>query len=247
MKDMNILSRSQKIHRIINLGDSFTCDQYVNTGENYSEILEDMLNMSLKCTNISKFEVLNLGVGGYDLEYSVERFIKRGKKYNPDLVIWLINNWDFQKINELYLPLLNELYKKGVPEFQNDNSGYLTVVAGNQAIKEIVQKYGLEYILSYQRNSIDKIYNNYKGNLLILSFNPFTQIYNKLISDLIMLQNSYKFFDKLLEDFWFNDKYRLIDGHPNSMGHKKIAENIFQNLHKNYLQDCQIKNNSTSK
>jgi len=70
--------KPQDVFRIITIGDSFTYGKYVNTKENYPERLEDLLNKELKCQNIKRFEVINLGMGGYDIEYSVHRFKIRG-------------------------------------------------------------------------------------------------------------------------------------------------------------------------
>ena len=82
-------------YRIIALGDSFTFGALVDTKDNYPEQLEDLLNNELRCKNIGHFEVINLGVYGYDLWYSAERFLKRGEKYNPDLVLWFVKLGDF--------------------------------------------------------------------------------------------------------------------------------------------------------
>ena len=111
------INKPDSTYRIITLGDSFTYGLYVNTEENFSEILEDKLNLKLKCKDIPKFEVINLGVAGYDLSYAIERFRKRGNKYNPDLVIWLINFWNFEIINELQIPLYKELRKEGLKDY----------------------------------------------------------------------------------------------------------------------------------
>ncbi len=86
--------------RIMTLGDSFTFGALVNTADNYSEKLEDLLNTKLPCSKIRKFEVINLGVEGYDLEYSLHRFKIRGQKYHPDLVLWFLNYGDFSGYQE---------------------------------------------------------------------------------------------------------------------------------------------------
>ena len=73
------------------LGDSFTFGVYVNTEDNWTELLEDKLN-SIKniCPNTDHFEVINLGVGGYDIEYAAKRYINRGKVYNPNIILLLL-------------------------------------------------------------------------------------------------------------------------------------------------------------
>jgi lysophospholipase L1-like esterase len=86
------------VFRIMTIGDSFTYGLYTNTDRNWTELLEDKLNADLRCQKSRKVEVINLAVNGYDITYTVERFLKRGIKYNPDLVIWPIRS--FKKLNE---------------------------------------------------------------------------------------------------------------------------------------------------
>ncbi len=59
--------KSDGTYRIITLGDSFTYGLYVDTYDSYPKVLESILNSRLSCKNISKFEVVNLGVYAYDI------------------------------------------------------------------------------------------------------------------------------------------------------------------------------------
>jgi len=95
------VQKTPHAYRIIALGDSFTFGHYVNTADNWTEVLEDQLNSHNPCPDVRKYEVLNLGVRGYDLDFAAERFRVRGQKYNPDLVIWFINNHHFTAVREL--------------------------------------------------------------------------------------------------------------------------------------------------
>ena len=59
--------------RIITLGDSFTYGHYVNTKDNWTERLEDMLNAPISdFPEIKKFEVINLGMPAFDIPYIVQ-------------------------------------------------------------------------------------------------------------------------------------------------------------------------------
>ena len=106
------VNKPKGTYRIITLGDSFTFGQYISTPNNYSELLEEMLNKTLRCRSINRFEVINLGVPGYDIQYSVERFKVRGQKYYPNLVLWLLQDGDFDEITELTREKGYELYKR---------------------------------------------------------------------------------------------------------------------------------------
>ena len=87
-------------YRIVTIGDSFTEGMYVDTANNYSERLEDMLNTSLHCANIAHVEVINLGVEGFDMQYILERYKRKGIKYEPDMVILTTTGTDIIFSNE---------------------------------------------------------------------------------------------------------------------------------------------------
>lgn len=108
------LEKPDGVYRIITLGDSWTYGRFVHTANNYPERLEDLLNQTT-CENVKKFEVINLGVPGYDLQYAVERYRVRGKKYDPDLVLWLVINNDFEEITDFIL----DRSAKYLKEFEN--------------------------------------------------------------------------------------------------------------------------------
>lgn len=97
--------------RIAALGDSFTFGLYVNTKDNWVSLLEKNLN-KVKC-NEYKFEILNLGTPGYDINYTIERSKLRAEKYNPDVYVWFIKDDDFSEPKELSLPLEKKINKSG--------------------------------------------------------------------------------------------------------------------------------------
>ena len=55
------IDKDSHTFRIITLGDSYTYGLYINTKDNWTEILERKLNKNRLCKNINKFEVINLG------------------------------------------------------------------------------------------------------------------------------------------------------------------------------------------
>jgi hypothetical protein len=221
-------------YRILSIGDSFVFGQFVDEKRNFSKLLDIKLNNELRCKKISKFEVINLGVGGYDIEYTVNRFMKRGIKYSPDLVIWLISDWNFNKINEYEIPLIEE-YKK--EDFKIYNSVTKIYEAPTKARKYILSKYGLENIIQYQLNTLQKLNETYKGKILILTFPSIHKIFNDLLTNFVKNNSFYTYYSNLF-DINKDAKFLFPDNHPNEEGHKKIAEDIFQYLKKNYLTDC---------
>lgn len=107
-KDYQV-EKPQNTFRIIVLGDSFTFGQFINTKENWTELLETKLNSELE--NVIKIEVINLGVAGYDVPYIVETYQRRGKKYDPDLVVWFESSSGFFRNIEVIKPMIDECEK----------------------------------------------------------------------------------------------------------------------------------------
>jgi hypothetical protein len=83
------IEKPDNTFRILTLGDSFTFGLFVDTKDNWTELLEDKLNNELRNTcNYKKFEVINLGLSGFDIAYISKRYEDIGAKYKPDLIIF---------------------------------------------------------------------------------------------------------------------------------------------------------------
>lgn len=217
------VEKQKDTFRIITLGDSFTYGHFVNTSENYSEVLEDLLNYKLKCNSIMRFEVINLGVFGYDIEYSSTRLKKRGIKYNPDLVIYLINDWNIENINELIIPYQKKLESEKNIIYDSKNPFYEARLITEKEIKKI---FGLDYIVKYNTQKLYQLSNIYSGKFLFLTFPSTSNKYKEILHNLVKQNTNYFYYDRIV-NFFNEDSYRLKDNHPNIKGHQVIAENIF--------------------
>src|SRR3989344_4665615 len=220
--------KPQDVFRIITLGDSFTYGLYVNTKDNYPEQLEDLLNSSLPCRNIKKFEVINLGMGGYDIQYAAERFKKRGLKYNPDLILWLLKNDDLDQIMEKISAKSNE-YKRQMEEsgelkeYEEKGIFYPYVVKATQELGETYRK---EQILDYQYAAMKSLRTIYNDPLVFLS-SPFglTNEFKDVIEKFVR-ENSHSYYYSQLPNLVGADS-ALPDGHPNKAGYTLYVNNIF--------------------
>lgn len=96
-----VVNKPEGVFRIVAIGDSFTEGPFVKAGLTYPKLLEKMLNATSSCPGIDRYEVLNLGVGGYDIEYAAHRLETKGLKYEPDLVLWLLKDDDFIERSEI--------------------------------------------------------------------------------------------------------------------------------------------------
>ena len=71
--------------RIVVLGDSVTFGRGVSLESTYARLLEDRLNGEER--GGLRYEVLNLGVGGYNSRQQLELYETKGRKYEPDLLV----------------------------------------------------------------------------------------------------------------------------------------------------------------
>jgi lysophospholipase L1-like esterase len=220
----------------VTIGDSFTFGIYVDTKENYPERLEDILNDNSLCKTSKKFEVINLGVWGYDIEYSVHRFKMRGQKYNPDLVLWYLVGNDFSVINEIVSPkaiqyrkemladkaLLSKFYGKG--EFYP---------WWEKAIQELAEEVNRLGGLEYQKTALDRLNDYYKGKLVLGTFSSLKNLYVQALRDFAKVRSGTYIFDGLTSDY---DQF--ADRHPASKGYEQIASGVFDYINSNHLIPC---------
>jgi len=221
--------------RIVTLGDSFVFGLYVNTEDNFTEVLEGLLNKNNKCPNYKKFEVINLGMTGYDMEYAVRRFELRGKKYDPDLVLWFLKQDDFDYISELtlgkidgYNAELQEKIRSGVQERSREDE----VGIGRRARMDLIEEIGIEKIIDYQTKALRSISEQYGGYLFIYSLDWFFKAQDmdneKILDEFIESRPDTHLYVSNMD--LQNMDALLPDYHPNIKGHSLIAEDIFDYL-----------------
>lgn len=230
------INKPKNTFRIITLGDSFTYGVGVNTFENWPEQLEDMLNYY--CNNNLKFEVINLGVGGYDVEYCMERYRLRGEKYNPDLIIWMFI--DLLRMDEYLLPIYEEIsngLKRNNQELKLIREGRYNV-AFTEARQNVIDKLGEEAIYNFQKIQMRKISQYFTGRLVLVGAPR--QLWHEerlILSEFSNFRKNTFFFDNLI-DIYSSKDYVLPDQHPSSKGHQVIAQDVYDYLIKNKLVTC---------
>lgn len=222
-------TKEEKVFRIITLGDSFTFGAYVDTHANWTELLEDYLNKEHTCSAVVKYEVINLGMDGYDMAYEVERYMRRGEKYNPDLMVMLVT--DFGRVTEHRLSrkrVMPTLTVKEKEDYRKKGNYYADT---NRFDGELTHEDRVEY----QKKHFKRLMSYYKNPLLVVDFS----LNDSYASDIRNLMKQYE--SVILTDMKLkrNDKrYILPDWHPNMMGHLKIMEEVVESLIGNNLLPC---------
>lgn len=234
------VEKSEKTYRIITLGDSFTYGLYVDTKDNWPERLEDLLNKNIKCSNINKFEVINLGMQGYDVQYEAYRFEKRGEKYNPDLTLWFIKLNNFYQVNEIMLPKVkqfqDEMQKNGTLDQYIKKGQYY--VPWGKALTATYNSLGETKILKLLSGFIQGFDKNYKNNLILMTFSDTDKKYKQILIDAAQKRKKTYVFDRVTNTYKIDGYHFSTDWHPNQNGHQKIAEDIYGYLIKSKLIPC---------
>ncbi len=104
------LQKPEGTARIIALGDSITFGNGLPIDETWTSFLEHHLNLRVPGT-----EVLNFGVGGYDIDQEVRLLETKGLAYDPDFVIlaYCVNDLATVSVNLETLARL-ESFRRGV-------------------------------------------------------------------------------------------------------------------------------------
>jgi N-acetylglucosaminyldiphosphoundecaprenol N-acetyl-beta-D-mannosaminyltransferase len=230
------ITKPKDTFRIVALGDSHTFGLYVDPSKNFPTQLGKIL--SNLCKDSPNIEVLNLGVPGYDLNYSIERFSKRGQKYNPDLVVWLIKDDDILQINSLIKEKVDAIKKNmeetgEIKEYQNQGEYYpYQLMAQNALVEEL----GEDKLIEIQNQSMDYFTSLYSGDLLLFSYPSNSVSYMKFLKPLAKRRiNTYLYEDFPLLD---NNTDFLPDRHPNENGYAFIAKKLADFIQSRNILSC---------
>ncbi len=233
------------VFRIITLGDSYTAGLGVNTEENYTERLEDKLNAEKGCKGVKKFEVINLGVSGYDLQYAVERFRIRGQKYRPDLVLWFFKDDDFYEINEIIKKneqqITNEMMESGEwDRLLAQGKMYPPSDKIDENILKSHTELGDDAILRMQTGNLKKIREYYQGLLLLVTFPSTKSEYRSVASSFASSDKKVLFTDSLTDINKYQEEMTFYpyDMHPNKKGHEVISDDILKFLKEKNVIGC---------
>jgi len=237
-RKMYTVEKPKSIFRIVTVGDSFTEGAFVDTKNNYSEVLEDLLNTNVHCADYQSFEVINLGVAGYDMQYNLERYKRKGLKYNPDLIILWTDENDYVSHNEKYYALAHSwdpvveapeiiaMYQNQgdfAPEANAIWYKFNTLYTRTELVKEE---------LIYLRNLLQLT----RGNTIIFSLQRIPQDIRQSIFTMIRQYKRAYFFPEIPDSY---DAFP--DNHPSIEGHKQFAAFLYHKLLSIFFTDCVLR------
>lgn len=213
------VQKNSRVFRIATLGDSFTFGMYVNTQENYSERLEDMMRALPYCGSL-RGEVINLGVPGYDIEFSKERYMVRGQKYNPDLLILFIVYNDFTERSSMSFSeepsIINDLISEG---YSGDK---LLKQASIRMTESMHRLYGSEKSIGdFQERSLQELLDGIGETPIMLVIDSHVDL--KRQKNIVALAAS----RSNVQVLKLGSFPTFPDTHPNVMGHIHIAKRLY--------------------
>jgi len=240
-KEYSLVKKSNS-YRIVALGDSFTMGLYVDTRDNWTELLETQLNTT--CNRKDNYEVINLGNGGYDIRYGVERYKTKGRKYNPDMLIWFLKDDDFDIINEYVLPLeITVANEMGLDRTSKTSKDYFVkngvpYPSWRKSIEMFNKDFSKRDILNYQNKALSLINKYFDKYLVIFTFPKTNIIYTKILQEYSESSDNIFFYKEIPYIYDKRNEKILPDGHPDAEGYKIIAQDLFIYLIEKKLIPC---------
>jgi len=218
----NYPQKKQKgVLRILVLGDGNAFGFLVNTKDNWSEKMEDLFNQNGK-----KAEVINASYHSYDLAHAIERYRQQGKKYSPDLIIFMNNN--FYRINEIFLPITKKYryLDKSASERERLRKEGKYFPSWELAWEEYLKKVKDGEVYQKQRQYLDEFFSQIKTPVVFISLYEIS----KPIKDYLQTKENVKIFELL--DFPKNKDYFYKDlpGVISPYGHTQLAQMIYSLL-----------------
>ncbi|MFC1646822.1 SGNH/GDSL hydrolase family protein [Patescibacteria group bacterium] len=212
--------------RIVALGDSWTYGQWVNTKDNWPEQLEDLLNDKNKCNKFNKYEIINLGMKGYDAAYVTKRFDLRGKKYNPDMVIYFVQGGDFTISPDIFLSKVVEEEDKITDKKKRElekNGLYHQV--WNRVRDETLAKFKEDDVIAQELAHFHHLLQAPPERKILISSTTMNDKIKNVVQAAIKSYPHTAFFSNAPDVASLG--MDLPDGHPNKNGYTKIAHYIF--------------------
>lgn len=237
LRGPQVSPRDPAIRRILFLGSSITLGWGVREEETETELLRKMF-----AADGQTVEVLNAGIGNYNAERYVERFLTELAELKPSDIVIQYFLRDAEKLDAgggnfflrnselavtLWIALTRLTGKIGLESLdEHYQSIYKPDSAGYEAMSQSLRK-----LAGYARANNIRIYMAMTPDIHNLRNYPFTEIHTRMAG--VAKDDGYVFVDLLSA---FNelppDKVWAMPGdpHPNALGHRLMAEAMYPAL-----------------
>jgi len=218
-------------YRIIVLGDSHTFGLGVNLTDTYPKVLERLLN---ERNDSRKYEVLNFGNPGANLVEKIELLKQKGILFHPDLIIF---QWDADdRLNRTEWEIFVNTYMERYLREHSLSKDKLDRFTLNQIHSESQRAYmtfkllnespaKLKVELEEEFKELEEIAHKQRAKVILLLFRTIT-------TEKPILKQIADKYEWPIVDCDSYEKYALHekDKHPNQLGHKFIALEIYKKL-----------------
>ena len=237
MRDQDYaLTKPEGTYRVAVLGASYVMGAGVENNETFESIIEERLNAQVDTSNVTQYELLNFSVGGYGLIQQVTVSHEQVFDFEPDAILYIAQPGEVRRTIERFLPAIMNNHTIRSPELKAilEKSG---ITDGMKRAEARDRLYQLDEELvqwGYQQIADLAIENNAETFIAYLP-NTARQFEEGEIAYLNDLVHSMGYKTVSLEGVY--DSYSLEslqiapwDLHPNPMGHKLIADKLFEKL-----------------
>jgi lysophospholipase L1-like esterase len=219
--------------RIITLGDSFTYGRYINTKDNWTEKLEDLLNNKGSCSGNINYEVINLGMPGFDVPYIIERFKDYGLKYKPDLIIWFESGTGFLRNREKSEPYIQNCYNEIKFQKSNQSGGKDLADCWFKAYTNIEATELLEVARKRLTEWMEEFLTTRGDIPVLITSSKAIEPQHKEAINTIVGQHLESYYTDSITQVNEGSGTALYDTHPNEKGHKMIANDMYKYITSN--------------
>jgi len=178
--------------RILAMGDSFTYGWGVSLEDTWPKNLENLLNLNSR----KRFEVLNLGVPGYDIWNIANLLVKKALNLNPDLVI------------------ISFIENDVVPPEKNSSIDLYPEYVTNHTHREL-----------YIDKSFSLIRNHFNGSIMIALW-PVDKEYAEQLKELAKKHNITVCELREIYEKFRQNELMLDDRHPNELAYELISKKV---------------------
>jgi lysophospholipase L1-like esterase len=241
------IPKPKTFFRTLVIGDSFTMGSGVSEEETYSARLEARLDAD---DAEREHEVINLGVGGYNLAASVSRLRRRGLKHEPDLIVygWTHNDIegpDYRKTSSPRAPSVSNLLVEAFARERFDSLRDLISPGPDSYVTELDENYfrneaawnlfikGLDDLAAIVREQqICGVVLLHTGLYYSLhALHPLKKFYDAVEKAVLerglYVAPSFEYHrGKSPESLWIHP----TDSHPNAVGHQILADVLYDRL-----------------